>query len=189
MKKNHYIAFLIFVFGLFSAAAFAQNPLMYISSTSGYSTIEGSSYNFSVNLYSASTTAVIINVITNAGTANATDYTPLTMTVTIPAGQISTGILSIPTTNDAVIEANETFTITGTVTSGNTSNTTANSNITIVDNDTPPTIFLGGGGVEGVSNSETSINLSNPYSSDIVINFVAIPGTAGIVIEAGTVLS
>jgi len=68
------------------------------------STLEGDPYEFRVNLFSTATTAVTVDVITIANTADASDYTPLTTTVTIPAGELSSEVLYIPTTNDAAIE-------------------------------------------------------------------------------------
>ncbi|WP_299892612.1 hypothetical protein, partial [uncultured Lacinutrix sp.] len=43
----------------------------------------------------------------------------------------------IPITDDTIDEADETFTVDGTVTSGNTSNTDPSGTVTITDNDLP----------------------------------------------------
>ncbi|WP_452600483.1 hypothetical protein, partial [Pontimicrobium sp. MEBiC06410] len=57
-----------------------------------------------------------------------------TTTVTIPAGSTSVDVV-IPITDDAIDETDETFTVDGTVTSGNTANTDPSGTVTIIDND------------------------------------------------------
>ncbi len=178
MTKKYFTSLLILVFGLLYNSVFAQNPQVSLNINSSY-VLEGSIYTFTVMLNSPSTTPVVLNILTATGTAGTDDYTSLTTSVTIPPGELSSAILSIPTGNDNVSEPNETFTIIGTVTSANTSNITTNIVITIIDNDTPPTISLqGSGGVEGYSNCSYSFSLSNPYHEDIAIQFQTIPGTA-----------
>ena len=175
--KNHYSALIILVFGLLSNVAFAQNPQMYINHLG--STLEGDPYQFRVDLFSTATTAVTVDVITIANSADTSDYTPLATTVTIPAGELSSEVLYIPTTNDAVIETNEKFIISATVTSGNTSNVTLGVPATIRDNDLPPTIIISPeNGVEGFNIARTIVTLSNPYNAPIEIHFTATPGTA-----------
>jgi Secretion system C-terminal sorting domain/Calx-beta domain len=170
---------LLVAFFSFSLNSFAQNPTFYISGSNNYSVIEGSTYNFTANLYSASTLPTVINIVTTTETAGGTDFTGLSTTVTIPAGQISSTSLSINTTNDSTIEPNETFTLAGTVTSGNTNNTTASNTITIIDNDKPPTITLYNSSFLEGQATTVSVNLSNPYSSAVVLNFVTTTGSAG----------
>ena len=175
--KHHYYAFIILIFGLFSNIAFAQNPLMNIAHNGA--TLEGEPYEFRIGLFTAATTPVTVDVITIANTADASDYTPFSTTVTIPAGELLSEVLYIPTTNDAVIETNEKFTISATVTSGNTSNATLGVIATILDNDLPPTITINpNSGIEGINIANTTVNLSNPYSEPIEIHFSATPGSA-----------
>ncbi|WP_298521257.1 hypothetical protein, partial [uncultured Kordia sp.] len=64
------------------------------------------------------------------------DYTTTTVTATIPAGQTTVDV-SIPITDDTIGEPTEDFSVNGTVTSGNTSNTNDSGTVTITDNDTP----------------------------------------------------
>jgi hypothetical protein len=69
-------------------------------------------------------TVVSITTTDNSAT-NPDDYTTTTVTATIPAGQTTVNV-SIPITDDTVGEPTEDFTVSGTVTSGNTSNANDN---------------------------------------------------------------
>ncbi|MES2411505.1 MAG: Calx-beta domain-containing protein [Bacteroidota bacterium] len=168
-------------FGLAVNFASAQ-PGVYLSSWIGNSSvIEGDVFLFSVHLTSVNATDTVINITTVAYTSDSSDYTPLTTTVTIPAGELSYNVapLAIPTGNDSAIEDNEYFYINGTVTSGNTINTTATSLVEIIDNDTVPTVFVYNSYTLTEPNSgNIYYYLSNPYSSDIVVNWATTTGTA-----------
>ncbi|WP_298538086.1 hypothetical protein, partial [uncultured Algibacter sp.] len=50
--------------------------------------------------------------------------------------------VSIPILDDLIDEPDETFTVSGTVTSGNTDNTDASGEVTILDNEPTPTVSL-----------------------------------------------
>ncbi|WP_425075778.1 DUF7619 domain-containing protein [Psychroserpens sp. S379A] len=159
----------------------AQDPTVYITNGGfGYSVIEGNSYDFTVSMYSAATTDVIVDVSTIANTADASDYVPINTTVTIPAGQLSSNVLSIPTTNDSTVELNEYFTIEATVTSSNTLNSEIIRSITLWDNDATPTVnfYDTPSIVEGQAFSYP-VTLSNYFSSDVSIVFSTSSGTAG----------
>ena len=96
---------LLLLFAFYSMFCFSQDPTVYITNGgSNYSVIEGNTYTFTVSMYSATTTDVVIDVATIVNSADNSDYTPLNTTVTIPAGQLSSSSLSIPTNNDSVIE-------------------------------------------------------------------------------------
>ena len=180
MKKSVEISFLVIVLGLFFSTAFAQNPSFYISNGgSSYNVLEGNVYTFTVNLYSVSATPVVVNVNTSIGTAGNTDFTTLSTTVTILAGQLSSSSLTISTVNDAIIESYyESFTITGTVISSNTFNTTDVSYINIIDNDTTPTVTINDRTIVEGQGANMTINLSNPFSSNVNINYLTATGTA-----------
>ncbi|WP_179007696.1 DUF7619 domain-containing protein [Winogradskyella forsetii] len=176
MKKFTLLLLLVF----YSIFCFSQGPTVYITNGgSGYSVIEGNTYMFTVSMYSASTTDVIIDVATIAITADAGDYTPLNTTITIPAGQLSSNALSIPTNNDSTIELNETFTIQANITSGNTANTDVFRNILLYDNDNTPTVstYTSPSLVEG-EGYNFYVSLSNYFSSDVTIDFNTTDGTA-----------
>lgn len=166
---------------LLSFHSHAQDPTVYITNGGfGYSVIEGNSYDFTVSMYSAATTDVIVDVTTIANTADASDYVPLITTVTIPAGQISSGILSIPTTNDFTVELNEYFSIEAIVTSNNTSNSEIVRSITLWDNDETPTVnvYTTPNITEGQVYPNYTVFLSNYFSSDVTIVFSTSSGTA-----------
>ncbi|MFH4966210.1 glycoside hydrolase family 30 beta sandwich domain-containing protein [Gaetbulibacter sp. M235] len=108
-----------------------SNPIVSISSfpvTEGYDVI------FTITLSHQSAEATIVNVKTTDGSANLSDYSPISTTITIAAGK-TTATVNVVTNSDSLAESTETFTLTGTVTSNNTSNTTPIiSTGTILDN-------------------------------------------------------
>lgn len=181
MKNKYFTSFLLLVFGLFFNTIIAQSTA-YISSNSGsYSVIEGSTYSFKVNLYNVSTTPVIVDVSTTTGTAESSDYNFTPVTVTIPAGQLSSSTVTISTTNDNTIEQNELLNINVAVTSGNTTHATVSYSLTIIDNDKVPTLSSVSSYPvnENGGSAKISFSLSNPYNSDVVIHFFTTNGTAG----------
>ncbi len=159
----------------------AQDPTVYITNGgNGYSVIEGNSYEFTISMYSVTSTDVTVDVVTVSDTANNSDYSSINTTVTIPAGQLSSPVISITTTNDSTIENNEYFVIEATVTSGNTNNTETNRSILLYDNDTTPTLSVNQTPtlIEG-QNSLYYITLSNYFSSDVTMDITTTYGTAG----------
>ncbi|WP_178988120.1 DUF7619 domain-containing protein [Winogradskyella schleiferi] len=171
---------LLLLLAFYSMFCFSQDPTVYITNGgSGYSVIEGNTYTFTVSMYSATTTDVIVDVSTLPISADNSDYTPLSTTVTILAGELSSTPLSIPTFNDSSIEENEYFTIEAEVTSNNTSNETISRNITLWDNDTTPTINSNTTPsiIEG-RYSNHYVSISNYFSSDVTINLSTTSGTA-----------
>ena len=172
---------LLLLFAFYSMFCFSQDPTVYITNGgSNYSVIEGNTYTFSVSMYSATTTDVVIDVATIVNSADNSDYTPLNTTVTIPAGQLSSSSLSIPTNNDSVIEDDyEYFYIEATVTSGNTNNSEISRIIYLYDNDTTPNLItnLSPSRIEGQTYNE-QIYLSNYFSSDVIIDITSTNGTA-----------
>lgn len=171
---------LLLLFAFYSIFCFSQDPTVYVTNGgNGYSVIEGNTYTFTISMYSATTTDVVVDVATIANSADASDYTSLTTTVTIHAGQISSNSLTIPTNNDSNIETDENFTIEATVTSGNTANTDISRQITLWDNDTTPTVisYTTPTRVEGQTYNQ-AIYLSNYFSSDVTINITSADDTA-----------
>lgn len=185
MKKVTFLSLSNILFTLFFGLALnfasAQSAVYLSSQTGNSSLLEGDTFLFSVHLNGVNASDTVINITTVADSADSSDYTPLTITVTIPAGQLSYNVVSlaIPTGNDSTIEDDEYFYINGTVTSGNTINTTASLLVQIIDNDTAPTIFI----YDSYTLTEPNSGgiyyyLSNPYSSDIVVNWATTTGTA-----------
>ncbi len=99
---------------------------------------EGSSKTFTITLSRASFQDVLVTFNTADGTASsASDYTGVSQTLTFTPGQTSKTI-TVNTTNDAVIEPNETFTVTAVGGTGSAGNTVSGT-VTIIDDDTPTT--------------------------------------------------
>ena len=95
---------------------------------------EGNDAVFTITISNSSISATTIDIVTTPNTATTADYTTTNVSKTIPAGQTSVTV-NIPTNNDSIGESTETFTLTGTVTSNNTANTTPILTIgTILDN-------------------------------------------------------
>ncbi|MCD8409984.1 gliding motility-associated C-terminal domain-containing protein [Tenacibaculum finnmarkense] len=89
-----------------------------------------------VSIDVVSSVDTVVDIVTSTGTAGTADYTETTTTVTIPAGDTSVDV-KIPITDDLIDEPNETFTVGGTVSSGNATDP-ADGTVTITDNDATP---------------------------------------------------
>ena len=177
MRNLYTKTVLLFFFGLFFNALSAQNPSFSITPSYG-SIIEGNATTLTFTLSAANNANTVINIATNDGTATVSDYAATTSTITIPAGQ-TTYTVTIATTNDAIPETSEYFILNATVTSGNTSNVSYAATITISDNDTIPTLTSYGPSITEGLTQTVYYYLSNPYRSDLVINFISTIGTAG----------
>ena len=142
LNKIMKIFLLITVSAMFSKCCFPNDsstvttnakPLVSITSVP---VVEGNDVVFTITLSSASDSATTINVATTPDTASPLDFTTTSITKTIPAGQTSVQV-NVPTNNDSIAEQTESFNLTGTVTSTNTSNTAPIVAIgTILDNGT-----------------------------------------------------
>ncbi|WP_452601560.1 beta strand repeat-containing protein, partial [Pontimicrobium sp. MEBiC06410] len=132
-----------------------------------------------VSIDTVSATDVVVDIVTTTGTAGTSDYTVTTTTVTIPAGSTSVDVV-IPITDDAIDEADETFTVDGTVTSGNTANTDPSGTVTITDNDNAPTVTIADATVnEGAGTVTVPVSIDTVSSTDVVVDIVTTTGTAG----------
>jgi uncharacterized repeat protein (TIGR01451 family) len=173
-------SFFIVLFLLFLNTVFSQNPFFYLDAVDGSYLTEGNSIAFRLQVFPATTTPVVASLTGYPNTASNTDFSIPNSTITIPAGQTTSPIFYINTTNDLVAEPNEEFSIKAIVTSGNTFNSSYIAGVTIVDDDTYPTLE-----VEGLirkfehTSEQISITyrLSNPYNSDISFNCVTVNGT------------
>ena len=140
---------------------------------------EGDIANVIVSLSGQSSVDTVIAIVTTNVTATSLeDYTSVTTTITIPTGQLTASI-SIQTASDNIDEQNETFSVDGTSTSGNTSNTNDSGTVTIIDDPADTATF----NVEDVTVVEgitafVNVTLSNPSSVDTVLNIVSSNGTA-----------
>ena len=137
--------------------------------------------NFAVSLSAASGQTVTVQYDTANGTATAgSDYTAVSGTLTIAAGQTSATV-AVAVTGDLIFEPTETMTI-------NLSNATNGSTAdpqgigTITNDDTTPTIAVNDVSVnEGNSGTTTlnfTVSLSNPSSSTITVQYATANGTA-----------
>ena len=127
-------------------------------SASSYSVSEGNAVSVTLNMRPTSNSATAVGITYRNGTAGNGDYSKSKVSVTIPASQGSASF-TIQTTEDQVVESNETFTITlGTVPGGVSKGSPSSATVTITDNDgtdPPPTrpttpnpgTGTGGGGV------------------------------------------
>jgi len=146
--------------------------------------IEGQDLVFTVGLSNPSAEDVVIDLNTADGSAgNPEDYTEKIETVTIPAGSTSVSF-TVSTIDDLIDENNETMTLNGAVTSGNTSNTATVGTGTILDNDGEPTVSITGpnGGNATVIEGQDlvfTVGLSNPSAEDVVIDLNTADGSAG----------
>lgn len=173
MKKLYFsIVFIL----LLSTNTFAQIPTLTIGNVSFF---EGSGTAIvPIFLSEISSIDTVIDIATTTGTASFSDYTTTFITLTIPAGQTSTSV-SIPIIDDIINEADETFTVNGTVLSGNTVNNTAFGTVTIIDNNSTPIISIANVTVnEGNGTVIVPITLSGPSAFDTVVNIVTTSGSA-----------
>ncbi|WP_164916954.1 Ig-like domain-containing protein, partial [Leeuwenhoekiella palythoae] len=105
-------------------------------SISDVTVAEGSEAVFVVSIDNPSTEDVVVDVVTVPGSALAgDDYTPVTTTVTIPAGQTESTPILVSTIDDDVFEEDETFTVIGTVVSGTVTNSPIEAVGTIISNE------------------------------------------------------
>nr|WP_257222337.1 Calx-beta domain-containing protein [Acinetobacter sp. YH1901136] len=158
---------------------------------------------FTVSLSNPSSEPIVFNPTLSNGTAivgtdtgTALQYNNGTSWVAVPAGGITfaagqtTVQVRVAVTDDNIDEANETFNLTATVTSGTTANTSATGVGTIVDNDPAPTISVNNvTATEGTDFYEVfTVSLSNPSSEPIVFNPTLSNGTAIVGTDTGTAL-
>ncbi|MCE1159810.1 MAG: hypothetical protein LWW74_01205, partial [Burkholderiales bacterium] len=153
---------------------------------------EGDYEVFTVSLSNPSVQAVSVNLSTTAGTATATtDYTPTyevstdggttwtpATSATIAAGSTSV-LVRVPTVQDTIDESDETFTLTATVTSGDTVNPSATGTATILDDDNAPTISINDVTVnESAGTATFTVTLSSMSASTVTVNYGTSNGTA-----------
>lgn len=124
---------------------------------------------------------VMVDFATTDGTAvSGTDYTAISSTVTIPAGEPSV-VVNVPLINDSIIEADKSFTVS--ISNANHAIPAAPSSatVTILDDDALPRVQFGAANYN-VDETETSVTVeitSNPISaSDILVDVINTGGTA-----------
>ena len=128
---------------------------------------------FDVNLTLPVSSNTDVTLTYTTGSADTSDYTETTTTVTIPAGQTGATV-SVPSIDDSIDESDEQFTITATLANGSTDNGTG----TIVDNDTAGISISDASATEG-SPLSFDVNLTVPSATDTTVTITTTTGTAG----------
>ncbi len=145
---------------------------------------------FLVRMTEVSDVDTVISYTIGGTATNGTDYTTLTGSVTILAGQ-TTALIDITVTNDFVVEGNETVQITLTgITSGNTGNrnvtvhpTDLTSTAVIFDHPETQVALIGGALIISDIKNETADNLTISFDGThyVITDPGAILGTLGLV--------
>lgn len=134
-----------------------------------------------VNLSSASSSAVTVNYATSNGTATASsDYTAASGTLTFNPGETSKNI-SIVLLNDPLDEANETLNLTLSSPSNATLGTPSTATITLTDDDLPPTAQFSLSSVSLAENAGTAliqVTLSAAAGRSVTVNYSTSNSTA-----------
>jgi hypothetical protein len=131
-----------------------------------------------VAMSGASSQTVTVHYATSGGTATADlDYTPVSGTLTIPAGA-SPDPITVPITNDPIDEADETFMVALSLPM-NATLSTGSAQVTILDDDATPTISVADVVVgEAAGPASFDVSLSNPSSSTVTVDYATANGTA-----------
>jgi hypothetical protein len=121
--------------GMFRVSAVPENGVISFQPTN-YSVSEGAgSANLTVQRFGNIGGTASVSYATQSGTATAgTDFTATTGTLTWPAGDGSTRVISVPIIDDTIAEASESFTVTLSNPVGTTIGT-ATATVTITDNE------------------------------------------------------
>ncbi|ELY2018718.1 hypothetical protein SL053_002650, partial [Flavobacterium psychrophilum] len=128
-----------------------------------------------VSIDVVSSVDTVINITTATGTAGTSDYTTTVTTVTIPAGQTTVNV-TVPILEDTIDEPAETFTVNGTVTSGNTINTNPTGTVTITDNDATLIVAVDDVYQPQTPSTTVAIVVGNVTAND-TLNGVIVTGT------------
>ena len=130
--------------------------------------------------------AVSVNYTTSPGTAAAgADYTAASGTLNWADGDAAPKTFNVTILEDLIFEGNELFNVGLNTVVGATLGTSAGT-VTIVDNDTAPTISIQDGGAlegnAGTTPANFTVTLSNPTTQTVTVDF----GTAGVSAASGT---
>ena len=141
---------------------------------------EGGNLSFTVSLSNAVDVATTINVLLTDGTTSAGDFNHTTQQVTFAAGSIAAQTVSVATTVDTTVEANETFTaslaLSAPLTGGRLSNT-ADTGIGTINNDDIATYTISDASITEGGNLSFTVSLSNAVDVATTINVLLTDGT------------
>ncbi len=140
---------------------------------STYSVAEGSSVTVTVNFNPVDTVSRTITVSTSTGTAGSGDFTAISsQDVTFAVGETSKTV-TVQTTQDTVVEADETFTIAlGAAPSGTQKGTPSTATVTITDTDTVPVTIsdAGSGQITEGGTRDFTVTALGTLETDVTVN-------------------
>ena len=161
-----------------------DNDTAAVSVGAGAPVTEGGDATFTVSLSGAVSAPVTVNWSTSDGTATAdSDYTAGSGTVTFRTGSTTPQTLTVATVDDALAEADETFTVTLTASSlpagVSLGMDPAAAVGTIVDDDPEPTLSIADAGVREDEGPITfTVTLSGASGSPVTVDYAMEDGTA-----------
>jgi Mg-chelatase subunit ChlD len=152
---------------------------------------EGEKAEFTVSISNASTEDITFNLSTTADSATITDdYTDTyeistdggnnwttATSATIAAGETSI-LVRVPTIEDEILESNEIFTLNAQVTSGTTTNASAEGTGTIIDNDSASLSINDITVNEATGTVTLMVTLSKASSGAVTVDYSTVNGTA-----------
>jgi M6 family metalloprotease-like protein len=123
--------------------------------------------------------AAVAYATANGSAAAGTDYTARSGTLSFASG-VATVNITVPITNDSVVESSETFTVTLSSPSNGSIGSPGTTTVTIVDNDPPSTVSFGSAThsvTEGTSSLSIPVTRSNT-SGTATVAYATANGTA-----------
>jgi uncharacterized repeat protein (TIGR01451 family)/CSLREA domain-containing protein len=173
--------------GIVDRGAVELNPGTLALSSATYSINEAGTFvTITVNRTGGADGAVSVNYATSSGSAiSGSDFSPASGTLNWADGDVAPQTFDIPITNDAIFEGNEQFNVTLDTVVNATLGTSA-AVVTIVDNDTQPTVSISPAsateGNAGNTPANFTVTLSNPTTQTVTVDFA----TAGVDAISGT---
>jgi len=124
---------------------------------------------------------IMVDVVTSDGSAVAgLDYVAVQEQLTIPSGEIS-GVVSVPITDDFLVEGAEDFSVTISNPIGATLGALDATTVTIVDNDPTPTVTFAATSTsidEAAGTVVLAVELSEVTIHDVTVDYTTVDGTA-----------
>ena len=153
-----------------------------VSVAAGDPVTEGGDATFTVSLSGAVSAPVTVNWSTSDGTATVdSDYAAGSGTVTFRTGSTTPRTLTVATVDDALVESDETFTVTLTASSfpaGVSLGMDSAAIGTIEDNDTAAVSVVAGDPVTEGGDATFTVSLSGAVSAPVTVNWSTSDGTA-----------